>query len=129
MPEMDGFSLVEWMQQNGITASTPVIMLTSSGQRGESTHCRELGVAAYLTKPILQTELREAILSVIAAHSLQEGEDSEKAPVAIHSAREIPSQRKFAKPADPHLHVLLAEDNVVNQKRSEERRVGKECRL
>ena len=47
------------------------MMLTSGGQRGDAARCEELGIAAYLTKPVRQAELREAIIRVL--HAKQEG--------------------------------------------------------
>ncbi len=41
------------------------MMLTSGGQRGDAARCREVGISAYLTKPVRQIELREAILKVL----------------------------------------------------------------
>ena len=62
MPGTDGFALVERIRSDPQLASTQVIMLTSAGHRGDAARCRELGVAAYLTKPIGQTELLNAVL-------------------------------------------------------------------
>jgi CheY-like chemotaxis protein/nitrogen-specific signal transduction histidine kinase/HPt (histidine-containing phosphotransfer) domain-containing protein len=102
MPEMDGFALAERMQQEPELARSTIMMLTSGGQPGDTARCRRLGLAAYLTKPIRQSDLRRAILAALGT----------SAP------REEPVQR----PSVPHaaegrrLHVLLAEDNPVNQK-------------
>ena len=78
------------------------MMLTSAGQRGDGARCRELGVKAYLIKPIKQSELRDAILAAISKGEEQKGRD---ALVTRHSLRE--NHRV--------LRVLLAEDNKVNQ--------------
>jgi CheY-like chemotaxis protein len=102
MPEMDGFSLAEQIKQDPELTGVSIIMLTSGGQRGDAARCRELRVAAYLTKPVAQGELKEAILSVVGSSP----ERSE--PVSLvtrHSLRE----------ARRGLRVLLAEDNIVNQ--------------
>lgn len=100
---MDGFALAERIKQTPELAEATIMMLTSGGQRGEGARCRELGIAAYLTKPIRQSELRQAISTVL-------GMDPQSAevprPVTRHSVRE---QRQ-------KLKILLAEDNPVNQK-------------
>jgi len=104
MPEMDGFTLVEQLRQGrGPAATAKIIMLTSAGQRGDAARCRELGVAAYLTKPVGQSELFDAITRVLGA-----GEPGSTPATLItrHSLREEKGK----------LHVLLAEDNAVNQK-------------
>jgi two-component system sensor histidine kinase/response regulator len=102
MAEMDGFTLADRIRQDAKLAGATIMMLTSGGQRGDAARCRELGVAAYLTKPIRQAELREAILTVFGAkpHAHQES-----GLVTRHSLRE---RRRG-------LRVLLAEDNAVNQ--------------
>jgi signal transduction histidine kinase/CheY-like chemotaxis protein len=102
MPDMDGFTLVERIKQNPELAGTTIIVLTSAGQRGDGARCRELGVAGYLTKPIKQSELREAILASLGGRS---GEKDRIALVTRHSLRE--SRRR--------LRLLVAEDNPVNQ--------------
>ncbi|MGO9270685.1 MAG: response regulator [Terriglobia bacterium] len=78
-------------------------MLTSAGQRGDAARCRDLGVAAYLTKPVSQPELLDCVVRVLATSKFSGG----SAPlVTRHTLPE--GKRK--------LRVLLAEDNAVNQK-------------
>ena len=77
-------------------------MLTSAGSRGDGARCRELGIAAYLTKPIGQSELLQAVVQVLGAKHTEVVETS---LVTRHSIRE----------QKPGLHILLAEDNRVNQ--------------
>ncbi|MGH9344017.1 MAG: MHYT domain-containing protein, partial [Terriglobia bacterium] len=62
MPEVNGFEFIERVNQQPDLAGPAIIMLTSGGQRGDASRCRELGVSGYLTKPVRQFELREAIL-------------------------------------------------------------------
>ena len=52
MPDADGFTLAEAIKKDPAIAGATVVMLTSAGQSGDAARCRELGVAAYLTKPI-----------------------------------------------------------------------------
>jgi PAS domain S-box-containing protein len=54
MPDVDGFMLVEEVRRSAGFSDLPTIMLTSGGQRGDGQRCRELGIAAYLIKPVLQ---------------------------------------------------------------------------
>ena len=90
------------------------MMLTSAGQRGDAARCRELGIAAYLVKPVAPAQLHDAILKVLgmkaqAARTASDGArgfEGRLAPlVTRHSLRE----------ARRNLRILLAEDNVVNQ--------------
>ena len=63
MPEMDGFTLAERIRQHPELAGATILMLSSAGQPGDAARCRELGIAAYLIKPIKQSELLDAILT------------------------------------------------------------------
>jgi PAS domain S-box-containing protein len=102
MPEMDGFALAECIKRNPEWGSATIMMLSSAGQRGDAKRCRELGVAAYLTKPVRQGELLDAILTALGTKQIKEA----PAPlVTRHSIRE----------AGNHLSILLAEDNAVNR--------------
>jgi len=102
MPEMDGFELAGLIKQRPDLAATTIMMLSSVGQRGDSLRCKELGVAAYLTKPVRGSVLRDAILTVLSGQT-----DPTAAPTLVtrHSLRE----------AHRSLRILVAEDNPVNQ--------------
>ena len=65
MPDADGFTLAAAIKSDPAIAGATVVMLTSAGQPGDAARCRELGVAAYLSKPIRRSELRSAILSAL----------------------------------------------------------------
>src|ERR1700681_2004085 len=102
MPGMDGFRVVERIKQDARLAKSVVIMLTSAGFRGDAARCRELGIQAYLTKPIKRSDLLEAIKVVLGS---QTGAEASPPLVTVHSLRESRGR----------LRILLAEDNRVNQ--------------
>jgi two-component system sensor histidine kinase/response regulator len=103
MPIMDGFTVAERIKQNSKLDGVKIIMLTSGGLRGDALRCRDLGVSAYLPKPIKQSELFDAIVGVLSARALA---TDPTLLITRHSLR--PSRKQF--------HILLAEDNAVNQK-------------
>ena len=107
MPEMDGFALAERIKQNAALATSTVMMLSSADRRGDAAHCRALGLASYLTKPIRQSDLLDAITTVLGA-SLAAGhtEAGHRAAAAASQLGEPPRS----------LRLLLAEDNAVNQR-------------
>src|SRR5438445_6180180 len=105
MPQMDGFELIERIRQGSNSSTATIMMLTSAGHRGDAARCQELGVAAYLLKPIRQSELREAIARVLGARE-QKGAIALITRYSLHDAREPSSS----------LRVLLVEDNPVNQR-------------
>ncbi len=103
MPGMDGFELVQKIRRDARLESAVIMMLTSGAQRGDGTRCRELGVAAYLTKPIGQPELRSAIFYALGAPSTD---------VPPEAGMVLPRRSESGK----RLRILLAEDNVVNER-------------
>jgi CheY-like chemotaxis protein len=105
MPEMDGFMLAAQVQADPKLAGTAIMMLTSAAQRGDGVRCRELGISAYLTKPASQSELRRAIFSLL----YRDAGDGAAAGLAN-------CQAALQKSARPGLKILVAEDNLVNQR-------------
>jgi PAS domain S-box-containing protein len=111
MPGMDGFTLAERIRHEPALTGATIMMLTSGGQRGDGARCRELGVAAYLTKPIGRAQLLDAFVTVLSRDAKR---PSGSGLITRHTLREIHSVPTEAAPGRP-LRVLLAEDNVVNQ--------------
>ncbi len=101
MPEMDGFALVESIKRNPEWETATIMMLSSAGQRGDARRCRELGVAAYLTKPV-RHELLDAVLTALGTKPKKQARPT---LITRHSLREDHG----------HLRILLVEDNAVNQ--------------
>jgi CheY-like chemotaxis protein/HPt (histidine-containing phosphotransfer) domain-containing protein len=103
MPVMDGFKLVKQIRDLPGYAESVIIALTSSGLRGDAARCLELGIAAYLTKPVKHSSLLDTI---VTAFGKTEPEGGAPPLVTQHTLRE------GLRP----LHILLAEDNPVNRK-------------
>ncbi len=99
MPGMDGFTVARHIKEGAEYAGTTVMILTSGGSRGDAARCKELGVSAYLMKPIKQSDLFEGIMAAISG----EGETGEI--ITRHSIRENRMR----------LDILLAEDHAVNR--------------
>jgi two-component system sensor histidine kinase/response regulator len=104
MPEMDGFMLFESTRSKARHQDVPFILLTSAARPGDVARCREIGVTAHLIKPVKQSLLLNAIASAAAG----------KASVAF--AQDDRQEARAASAAGNVLHILLAEDNAVNQK-------------
>jgi PAS domain S-box-containing protein len=102
MPDMDGFSLAEQIRRQVNLSRTAIMMLTSAAQRGDAARCRELGVGAYLIKPIVQSQLLDAIRNLLGT--------------AADDVRALRVPRRSLPEGPQRLNVLLAEDNLVNQK-------------
>ena len=105
MPKMDGFGFVERLKETKEGSPSTIMMLTSGGQRGDAHRCEQLGIAAYLLKPVRQSELRDAIMRVLSTSPAQ-GKDP---MITRYSLRQETVGTKSLK-------ILLAEDNLTNQK-------------
>jgi two-component system sensor histidine kinase/response regulator len=103
MPEMDGFELAERIKSDHRIAAPLILMLTSGGHPGDGARCRELGIEAYLTKPVSQSDLQTTIRRVLSART---PEDQPSSPPAVQRVAEQPTGA---------LRILVAEDNPVNQ--------------
>ena len=108
MPGMDGFTLARYIRADNALRDIKILVLTSIGQRGEATLCREIGVAAYLLKPVRKAELFDALCLVLHGDGASNADVPDCSLVTRHSIRE--------KNAGRELRVLLAEDNPINRK-------------
>ncbi|HND97673.1 MAG TPA: ATP-binding protein [Plasticicumulans sp.] len=97
------FRMVRTLRELQGAAAPSIFILTGHGIRGDAARSRELGVAAYLTKPVTPAELREAVAIVLAGPGFD-------ALVTRHSLRE----RRMATPlilgvgVDAHPRELVA---------------------
>ena len=102
MPGLDGFMVIEELKQDPNLAGSAIMMLTTTGQRGDAARCRALGISAYLVKPIRQSELLEAILLVLG----QPAQRKDRADlITRHTIREGRRQ----------LRILVADDSTMNR--------------
>jgi len=103
MPETDGFGLAERIKGHPDHGRIVIMMLSSSGFRGDSVRCRNLGLAAYLTKPVKQSQLLDAIMLALGMP------EAKAAPAPLITRHSLSKSRE-------RFRILLAEDNVINQK-------------
>ncbi|MGH8177373.1 MAG: response regulator [Steroidobacter sp.] len=107
MPDQDGAQLGRRIAADERLRSTRLVLLTSSGLRGDGQRFAELGFAGYLLKPVTQRDVSDCLLLVlqITAEQLHTG------TYPIITRHHLRAQRERDKP-----RILVAEDNVVNQK-------------
>lgn len=101
MSGMDGFEVARRIRANPISSGLEIIMLTSLGMKGDAERCKESGIGGYLVKPIKQSELLDGIMLAMGHPVVERG------PVITRLTIEDARRR---------LKILLAEDNIINQK-------------
>ncbi|MFT7693226.1 MAG: two-component system sensor histidine kinase/response regulator, partial [Candidatus Latescibacterota bacterium] len=99
MPDQDGFELAAQIREDPAFEHTKLVLLTSGGQRGDAERCREVGIDAYLLKPVPPAELLTTITALCSSPV--------SAPDLV-TCYTVLEDRKS-------MHILLAEDNLVNQ--------------
>ena len=112
MPEMDGFDLARAIKATPEIASVPLVLLTSFGERRHSVVAQEVGIAAYLTKPVRQSKLFETLTTVMS-DDMKQWSASESVLLSPRRERRGVTQEE-AKLSNEL--ILVAEDNIVNQK-------------
>ncbi|MGM0665511.1 MAG: response regulator, partial [Thermodesulfobacteriota bacterium] len=101
MPGMDGFEVAVRINKMQPGAHGKILIFTSLGRKGDAARCKELSISGYLIKPVKQSELLDAIMMALGDPAEDHG------PVITrHTVQE--ARRK--------MHILLAEDNLVNQR-------------
>jgi two-component system sensor histidine kinase/response regulator len=101
MPGMDGAEVARAVKTNEALAGTRIVILTSLAQHPDEISLREIGISAYLTKPVKQSRLMDCLADVL---------HGQPAPQPVTGPRE-------GEPAAARtLRILLAEDNAVNRK-------------
>src|ERR1044071_2018071 len=111
MPEMDGLSLARTIKADPLLAQTRLLLMTSLGPRADTAILRAAGVGAFLVKPVKQAQLVDCLLGVLTA--------TEPARTRFWEQRRETSAtppREKRHPELPALHILVAEDNAINQK-------------
>jgi PAS domain S-box-containing protein len=113
MPITDGKELGKTILSDKDLSDSLLILLTSGGQRGDGEHFKEIGFAAYLTKPVHSETLRHTMAGVLGFKQEHHGK-----PIFLTSYQ-VPNPGWDAVGEDNSFdgrHIILAEDNVVNQK-------------
>jgi signal transduction histidine kinase/DNA-binding response OmpR family regulator len=111
MPEMDGMTLAKAIKSDPAISATRLIILTSMGYMHSQNELKAAGVDAYLVKPVKQSRLFDCLVNVLgraAAEHVFTAPAANEAPAPIQAPEELVGARST--------RILLAEDNIVNQK-------------
>ena len=121
MPEMDGVELAKRIKDNPELSSTRLVLLTSMGRREDARGAGDAGIAAFLTKPIRQSELYDCLVTVMGSSeeiSAETAGQTNPPLLTRHDLRQGPGRTRprAGDRRENRPRVLLAEDNPVNQK-------------
>jgi len=105
LPDMTGFELTRLIKAEPGLDRVRVVLMPSFGKRGHAHDAREAGISAYLVKPVKEKELFECLLAVVTNQPPAGGGGSLVTRHSIAEASRVRQQR-----------ILIAEDNLVNQK-------------
>ncbi len=106
MPGMDGKTLGEKIKAEPALRDTALVMLTSVGQRGDAQKLQQAGFCAYMTKPVKVSQLYDCLATVLGIAS--GGSERPTRPIITRHTLVEDKKRR--------VRILVAEDNVVNQK-------------
>ncbi len=110
MPGMDGEDVARAISADPRIKGIRILILTSVGQRGDARKFRDLGCSAYLTKPVRQSQLLDALAeALVEDRDLTDQKEEERTAGII-------TRHSLGEGVTRSARVLLAEDNVVNQK-------------
>lgn len=101
MPNMDGIELAKKIREVQDSANLPLMMLTSLGMRDDASSARDIGIDIFMSKPVRQSELYNAVLELL-------GSEMPLSQSTKSVATEYPDE--YA-----NRSVLLVEDNNINQ--------------
>jgi len=107
MPEMDGFELVRRIKKDDALRRIPIMLFTAAGNVGDGDKCKRLGVDCYITKPIKQNDLCDAVKSVLDLKK----DDNQPADHTLITKYNVTEEEKPQK----EIEILLAEDYPTNQ--------------
>jgi two-component system, sensor histidine kinase and response regulator len=103
MPHMNGLELAARIRSDEKLTKTPLVMLTSTLFSGEADEAKQMGFAAYITKPIRKSDLYQRLIQ-----ALQGENTTPELPAAKH-ASVFSTDPKF------QAKILIADDNQINQ--------------
>ncbi len=107
MPDIDGEKLGKLIKENQKTKYIKMILMTSSGKRGDAKKFEQIGFAGYLPKPTSQSTLLSLIITILIKNNDKNNINKKSKIITRHSVKEMNKKKGI---------VLLAEDNIINQK-------------
>jgi signal transduction histidine kinase/CheY-like chemotaxis protein len=111
MPGIAGFELVRTIKADPSIAAVPLVLMPSFGQRGDAQVAREIGIAGYLPKPVRQSQLFDCLVTVLHRSAVVATSSDAPTPTKLVTRHTLREQETVTRKL-----ILVAEDNIVNQK-------------
>ncbi len=111
LPGMDGFELVHTIKAEASIAAVALVLMPSFGQRGDEQVARDIGIAAYLTKPVRQSHLFDCLVTVMGRSGMTASQPPAPAATKLVTRHTLTENEIKSRKL-----ILVAEDNMVNQK-------------
>ncbi len=112
MPEMNGEELGRIILQDAKIKETILIMLTSTGRRGDSARLKNKGFHGFLTKPVKKGPFFDCLRTVIGMS--EAGLSGTAKPFVTSFSIQDAKESRVVKTHKQR--VLIVEDNIVNRK-------------
>ena len=103
MPKMSGDLLGEKIKQDINLKDTIMIMMASVGKRGDAMWLKKIGFAAYLNKPVKQSQLYDCFATLAGM------------PKNIREPAAIITRHSLAETQQKKIRILVVDDNKINQ--------------
>jgi len=116
MPGTDGEMLGRAIKQEESLRDTALVMMTSLGLRGDAARFQEIGFSAYLTKPVKQSQVYDCLAAVAGERLAGVGSGAARTRARSSADKHIITRHTIAEGRRREIRILLADDNVVNQK-------------
>jgi signal transduction histidine kinase/CheY-like chemotaxis protein len=110
MPGITGFELARTIKGDPSVTAVPLVLMTSFGQRGDGQVAREIGIAAYLTKPVRESQLFDCLVTVLDRSGVMSTQSNAATPATLVTRYALKERETMARKL-----ILVAEDNIVNQ--------------
>jgi len=110
MPGITGFELARTIKGDPSIAAVPLVLMTSFGQRGDGQVAREIGIAAYLTKPVRESQLFDCLVTVLDRSGVMSTQSNAATRAKLVTRYALKERETMARKL-----ILVAEDNIVNQ--------------
>jgi len=104
MPELDGIEASSIIRDD-LKLNVPIIMMTAFGSETQIVYAEKVGINGFLTKPICQSTLFDAIMDAFG----------KKRAKSLKMKKHITTKASIHKKRLKGFRVLVVEDNITNQ--------------